>query len=337
MTGSEHNHRTPGRDGRICRGVFRHALPALLCLSLILGGCGREEEAQGPEAVSLRLNEPQMLLIVSSERRRTEDLYTEQVWSTPVDSEGRTYEDAFGARMKEFFIELEAMNCMAEAQDLKIQGEERRLLDDAAGSFYDASVAGSSLAEQLSKEDTADLFRIYALALSERAAMMSDRRAEVSESEAKVIRVQQIITDDAAAAEKAFERAQTGADFYALAQTYSRNHAIQVRLTRGELPKEAEDAAFALNEGDLSGIVQSGGLYYIFKCIDAYDEKETALRRQAMQEERLRTVVSEAFEQWCGSHCVEIDSEAFDRVLETAKAGSYQGDDFFAAVKAAVP
>lgn len=337
MTGSEFNHRTPGRDERTRRGVFRHALPAILCLSLILGGCAQEAEIQGPEAVSLRLNEPQMLLIVSSERKRTEELYTDQVWGTAVDKEGRTYEDAFGARMKEFFIELEAMNCMAETQDLKIQGEERRLLDDAAGAFYESSVAGSGFAEQLSKDDTADLFRIYALALSERAAMMSDRRAEVSESEAKVIRVQQIITDDIAAAEKALERAQGGADFYALAQTYSRNHAIQVRLTRGELPQEAEDAAFCLNEGELSGIVQSGGLYYIFKCIDPYDEKETALRRQIMQEERLRTVVSEAYERWCGGHCVEIDSEAFDRVLETAKAGSYQGDDFFAAVKAAVP
>lgn len=335
MRESELNHRTPGRNGRTCRGVFRHVLPALLALTLLLGGCGKEEEARGPEKVSLRLNEAQMLLIASSERKRTEELYTDRIWQVEVGDGGRTYEEAFGDRMKEFFIELEAMDCLAEAQGLKIQGEERKRLDDAAAAFYETSVAGTDLADRLSRDDTAALFRDYALALAERNAMMSDRRAEVSESEAKVIRVQQIITDDPAAAEKALERAQSGGDFYALAQTYSRNRSIQVRLTRGELPQEAEDAVFRLNDGELSGIVQAGGLYYIFKCIDAYDEKETALRRQTMQEERLRTVVSEAFEDWCDGHSVEIDSQIFGNVLETAKTGSYQGEDFFAAVKAA--
>ena len=335
MRESELNHPTPGRDGRICRGVFRYVLPVLLALTLLLSGCGKEEEARGPEKVSLRLNEAQMLLIASSERKRTEELYTDRIWQVEVGDGGRTYEEAFGDRMKEFFIELEAMDCLAEAQGLKIQGEERKRLDDAAAAFYETSVAGTDLADRLSRDDTAALFRDYALALAERNAMMSDRRAEVSESEAKVIRVQQIITDDPAAAEKALERAQSGGDFYALAQTYSRNRSIQVRLTRGELPQEAEDAVFRLNDGELSGIVQAGGLYYIFKCIDAYDEKETALRRQTMQEERLRTVVSEAFEDWCDGHSVEIDSQIFGNVLETAKTGSYQGEDFFAAVKAA--
>ena len=132
MRESELNHRTPGRDGRTCRGVFRHVLPALLVLTLLLGGCGKEEEARGPEKVSLRLNEAQMLLIASSERKRTEELYTDRIWQVEVGDGGRTYEEAFGDRMKEFFIELEAMDCLAEAQGLKIQGEERKRLDDAA-------------------------------------------------------------------------------------------------------------------------------------------------------------------------------------------------------------
>lgn len=318
---------------------YRARIPALfrlsalvLLIAVFLSACGKKEAAE-PETkeTPVPYTAAQMTLVVSSERQRTEAVYGERIWKVPAGNDGGNYEQAFYGQMREFFIELAAMNGMAAERGLKLGTEERRRLAEAAERFY-TEISASGGASVPGREETEDLFFQYALAQRLKESMVTDRRAEVSENEAKVIRIRQIVNSDRAMAETALDRAMNGADFYALAQSYSDSRTIEFRAARGELPAACEEAAFALEDGEISPITEADGKFYIFMCVDSYDEAETAIRRQAMQAARLKRIVNEAYGKYLSEHIITVDEAAWESVVANA-AGSFQGADFFAAVR----
>lgn len=312
----------------------RAGLAALfLALAVLLSACG-QKTAEEPETkeTPVPYTAAQMTVVVSAERQRTEAVYGERIWKVPAGSAGENYEQAFYGQMREFFIELAAMNGMAKERGLKLGTDERRRLAEAAERFYGEISAAEGGAEVPGREETEELFFQYALAQRLKESMLSDRRAEVSENEAKVIRVRQIVNGDRVMAETALDRALNGADFYALAQSYSDSRTIEFRAARGELPAACEEAAFALEEGEISPLTEADGKFYIFQCVDSYDEAETAIRKQAMQAVRLRRIVNEAYGKYLSEHIITVDEAAWESVVANA-AQSFRGTDFFAAVR----
>ena len=68
-------------------------------------------------------------------------------------------------------------------------------------------------------------------------------------------------------------------------------------LGRGQETENYEEAAFALEEGQISAPVESEGKYYIIKCIDSYNEEETAKRKSelslARKDQAFRSIYDE--------------------------------------------
>ena len=184
-------------------------------------------------------------------------------------------------------------------------------------------------------EDTEEIFRQYALAVKLRKTMLEDRSAEVSESEAKVIRIQQIRTPDENTAMQIYDRALGGADLYALAKAYDTERSTALKVGRGEMAKPLEEAAFALEDGEVCAPVRYDGQYYIFKAVDSYDETETALRRQSLQTKRRQDIVREACRVYQKKHRIAMDPDSWDQVVKQA-GFPYSGENFFAAVKEAL-
>ncbi len=277
----------------------------------------------------------QMLLLVASEKQHTEDIYTEKIWDIQIGGTGRNYRDAFFDEMKQFFIEMTAMNGMAAERGIKLDSSEKKKLTEAAEEFYLSSVAPEEKLAGLGSDETAEMFLQYALAMKLRSSMMQDRRAEISESEAKVVRVQQLIADDENTASQIYERAAEGADFYALAKTYGTERSASLKVGRGELPAPLEEVVFSLEDGQVSEPMIHEGRYYIFKAVDSYDEKETAIRRQGLQSEKLRSIVREAYTGYIRKHRITMEDALWDQVRE-ASDFSYSGEDFFSAVREAM-
>lgn len=277
----------------------------------------------------------QMLLLTASGRQAVEKLYTDRIWDVRTGAAGRRYEDAFYEGMKQFFVELAVMNGIAAERGVKLDAGEKKALSDAAREFYASSVEGREPLGNLSEEDTEEMFRQYALALKLKNQMLQDRKTEVSESEAKVIRIQQIRTPDENTAQLIFDRASEGADFYALAKAYETERSTSLKTGRGSLPEELEKAAFSLEDGEVSSPVLYDGQYYIFKSLDSYDEAETAVRRKGLQAERLRDVLADACRDYRRRYRVSLDSQRWEQAA--AQAGfPYEGESFFTAVKEAM-
>lgn len=115
------------------------------------------------------------------------------------------------------------------------------------------------------------VYEQYCLANKLVEELTKDVNVEVSDSEARIIQVEQILIktyavdangnqaplseEDKAAkrqtAEEALHKAESGTDFSVLAESYNEGDAVNYKVGRGEFPESFEEAAFALSDGEL--------------------------------------------------------------------------------------
>lgn len=302
----------------------------LLCAVLLLASCSGEQD-QKPETVPYSAG--QMILVSASARQKVEEIYTDQVWSVPT-GDNQTFEEAFTERLKNFFPEMAAMDQLAEERGIKLDSDERSSLEQAASSFYDSSVSGNSMFQGLGEKETRDLFLSYALAVKLRDSMVSDRNAEVSESEARVIRVQKLVFSSREDAENVAEKIASGTDFDTAGRESGAAENLSLMVKRGDLPQEIEKTLYALETDEISGVLKEDESYCIYRCVSSYDEEETAVHRQAMERERAREVLREACGSYLSEHEIVMDSGVWEQVVAAMDA-PYAGENFFDAVKEA--
>jgi len=315
--------------------LFVRLLPVLLAALLFCGCGGRKKQREEEPARVLGYTPQQVRLVLLSARARTEELYTDQVWQVRLGEQGESYEQAFLEEMEDFFLELCAMGGMAEERGLRLSAEEQVRLSDAAQAFYESSARGDSRLSDLTREETEQLFLDYAAALRLKQQLSEDRDAEVSESEARVIRLELVRTDDRAVAETIRDKALEGGDLYALAQTYAAGRGVPVKAGRGDLPKEVEEEVFSLEEGQVSSVWERDGMFCVYRLADSYDEAETRKRRLLLREQRVREMTGKAYREYLRRNQVLVDEEVFRQAREGLEGG-YTGPDFFRAVQEAL-
>jgi foldase protein PrsA len=280
----------------------------------------------------VRYSRQQMLLVVLSQKKSYQNAYTEKIWNTAAGSSGKTFRDVFFGETEEFFRELTVMNLLASKNGISLGTEEKRKIEEAADSFFESSVQKTEALQGMTKEETEDLFRQYFLAVKTEESLISGSRIEVSDSDARVVRVQQIVTADSKTANDVHQKAAAGDDFYSLAKTSSSSGDISLKIVRGTVAPAIEDAVFALNDGEISSIVLLDGKYYIFKCVQSYDREETAIRKKTLEKERLNATVRKTYEDFAAQSHVTMDASLWEKVVSGADS-SYEGADFFTSVK----
>ena len=129
------------------------------------------------------------------------------------------------------------------------------------------------------------------------AALTVQRIADEVPATAEQVHAQHILVADAALAEELQSQVAGGADFATLAQTHSLD--LSTRVAGGDLgwfapgtltTPEVETAAFALQPGEISDIVQSALGYHVIKVLERGDH--------ALNPETWRRLRQEAVDDW---------------------------------------
>lgn len=270
-------------------------------------------------------------VIASSEKNRTEQALGSGIWQAKT-AEGTPYAEVWAENIDTFMTELEAIQSVAEERGVKLTGAEKKAMNRAADEYMQALTDGDK--ENLggvTKEDVRKLYQDYLLAQRTAEDVSGNEALEVSDSEAKVIRVLYAVSDDRDAAQAVHDAAESGTDFAtaARAEGLEVQNASPCRGECGDDPDEKtlEDAEFALAEGEESGVVESGGKYYVIRCVDDYDETATAARKEQMFRARLAA----AFEQLLGGRVQKAASASDFRraAAEYVKLQCPSEADFF--------
>ena len=297
------------------RAGRRAACAAGLALFL-LAGCGpREASMEGERAAEADYTQGQIMVIAATERNRYQNIYTSQLWQVEADPEGNTFEEVLKDQMGRFLVELATVDQMAQEQGVELTSQEEDSLKSLSQEYYAGLTQEDLDYMGVAQDEVYDLYCMYYRADKMVEEMTQGQNLEVSDAEAKVIEIQQIRLDTREEAEEVLTLAQEeGADFASLGARYSTGSQLARSMEWSEEMDALGEAAFALEQDAVSGIVEQDGGYYILKCVNAYDQEATAVRKERLAQEKKSEAFSGIYEPYAAEHVVVLAADTWESV-----------------------
>lgn len=280
----------------IRRGIWS-IMAAVLSLAL-LSGC-KKELASVSEITEIKAYTlPQTMIVVAAERNQYQQIYTSQIWGVTL-PDGKTFEDYLLGQVKEFLEEMKMMNLLAQKEEITITSAEKEELRKLSEEYFKSLTQEDLDYLAIEEEDVRTMYEEYYLANKVVTELTKDMNLEISDSEAKVIVVEQIVLSDIAVAGEVLLRVLAeGADFEAIAREYSEDPMTTCQIGRGEQPGAREEAAFSLALGEVSQVVEENNQYYIMKCVSDYDEDATQERKAGLYQKRKKEAFDQIYRQF---------------------------------------
>lgn len=304
----------------------------LASAACLLSGCKKGVALMADGKVEKGYSLPQIMVIAMTEKNRYEDVCTEQIWDVKVQEGEETFKTLLTEQLQSFMEEMKIMNLLAQEKQISLTSEERADMEQAAEEYYQALTASDIEYMGVTKEDVQTVFEDYRLASKLVDELTGDVSLEVSDSEAKVITIQQAVTENRDTAEAlAVSASAEGADFQKSASDAGLSVTTR-QLGRAEESKDFEDAAFALVSGQVSGVIESDGSYYVLKCVSDYDEAATVERKARIYQERKWKAFTEIYDGFKSGINLTYSGDPWKK-LDFTEQEVAENADFFAIYK----
>ena len=258
------------------------------------------------------------------------------------------FEDELRENVLNNLAQMKAMVRIAQYESVSLEEKELLGTQAAAHAYYESLSGEAKNFLSVTEEEIETLYEEYALANKLYYQMTSDADTEVSDDEARVAVIQQILiktvkmtdgtetemTEDEKKeafeqAKEAWRKARDGADFTVLAESFNDSDTpTDVTFSRNTMPKEVEDAVFDMENDSISDVLKTEKGYYIIKCIDSYDKELTDENKKTIIEKRQE----EAFWNLYRKFMDEAPSVFNDAAWEAVKQEQVNGietKDFF--------
>ncbi len=284
-------------------------LAAVVLTAVIVCGCGVKETLLSGRKSEREYGKAESMVIVTTERLRYEELYTDKIWDVAVDESGTTFEETLVNQIHDFLKELKTMSRMADEENVTLSGKERELVKQAAAQYMEnLKNAGDSF--EITRDVAESLYEDYWKAEKLVETLTENVNLEVSDSEAKVITVDEIVLSDKDQADETLKKVRTeGTDFMTVAKEVSEDQEIEKKISRGMRSEEYEQVAYALASGEISDVIGADGKYYILRCVSDYDEAATKIRKEEMVREKKNEAFYETYSEYAAKvHLAKDDS-----------------------------
>ncbi len=261
-------------------------------------------------------------LLLANVKNQYEEAFGEEIWEQEI--EGQSFKAYAKEMVKNQLAQLKCMVLYAEKMEISLTAEESDSLLQAARLYHEDLSPEEQQALEVSVEEIYLLYQHLALAERVYADLTQDVDEEISDAEAKVIVVWHIFkargegNEETIKAELMELREQIvtqGVDFASLAKEYSEDEKLEYAFGRGEMEQSFETAAFSLEAGAVSGIVETSEGYHIIKCISDYDVEKTAQNKEALLKKRKQEAFDREYAQFTKDLTSEFNTEAWAKVV----------------------
>ena len=272
----------------------------------------------------------QAMVIISNERNRYENAYSEDIWKISVDDEGTGFDKLTIQNVKSYLEEIKLLCMLADERGISITSTERDIVRQMTDEYMAGLDEGDLEYIGCTREDVqkmyTDIFQAEKLINSITGTVDS----EISDSEAKVISIQQIVTADEKKAKAILKRIKIdGENFNSMASRYTEDDEIDLKLMRSDNDEDIiTRTAFSLEENEVSNILFKDGLYYIIKCTDGYAEEDTLLRKARLEEAMNNKAVMDIIGPYRNEHNIQF-VERFWNNMDFSEPDGSEADDFF--------
>lgn len=340
------------------KGAGRRLIPMpvclLLCMVLLLpSGCSKVAQTDIQFTTGLSEHElfkigqevctsQQAAVLLASQRNSYEAVYGDGIWKIPIGESD--FEGVVLDSMKALLAQMKCMVLMAEEYGVTLPEGEKRRIREAAAEFCQAADKRELAAAGVTEDDVYQVFYEYRLSNQLIDELTQNVDVEISDNDARIIQVQQIffsVVDgegnsvppeekenryDRMAAIR--QRVDSGEDFGKLAEIYDVNQQTHFALGRGEMPQAYEETVFALEDGEVSDIIETDAGFYLVKCLEDYDIEATQAHKEQMGAVKKKDAFSQLYDTFTAGLTSEFNQSAWEQ-LSMAGEGRITGADFF--------
>ena len=221
------------------------------------------------------------------------------------------------------------MDLLAQSQEVTLSEEETAKVAEAAKEYYASLSEDETAYMDVAEADIAEYYTHYALAQKLYHSLTNGVNEEVSDDEARVMEIMQIYVTDEDRAHEVEQKLAQGDDFASVANNYNELSAIQVTVSRDDLPDEVEEVAFQLDDNAVSGMIAAGNGYYFIKCLNKYNEELTEANKSNIVEKREKEAFDDVYNEFVASLSSRQNTDLWDGI-ELTTDGSIQTNSFFA-------
>lgn len=273
----------------------------------------KKDEVFRIETMSCML--PEIMIYLTNTQDQYESVFGKEIWKTDLD--GVTLEENVKETVLAQLAQVKTMNLLAEKHGVTLDEGEQRKVQEAAADYYASLNETERDVLQADEETIEKLYAEFALANKVYEYIIKDINPEISDDEARTITVQYVLiktyTRDGtgkrieyseSAKEDALRQAREilemaraeDADFEELVLQYSEGEKGNYSFGKGEADSAFEKAAFNLETGEISGIVETSYGYNIIKCINTFNREETDENKVKIVEKRREEVFGQEYD-----------------------------------------
>ncbi len=276
-----------------------------------------------------------------------ENNFGTDIWQ--VEDEGASFEEKVKENCLSTIAQVKAMNLLAQEKGIELTEQEISQAQSAADEYYDSLTdEEKSAMKNITKDEIFTLYKEYALADKLYEYIIKDINPEISDDEARTITVKQIVfktytldsngqkvpvSDEEKEtirkkAEDVARQLKEGADFDALEELYNEADEGTVSFGKGDVDQVVEDAAFNLDTGEVSGVIEANDYFVILQCISTFNREETEANKVRIVEERKREVFGEQYDAFTASLSKVLNTDLWNKI-ETPTSENISTTSFF--------
>lgn len=319
---------------------------AVLCaLMLTLTGCGEKNGAgtrivltTGFESDEIfRINrvscrKAELMVYLTNTQNQYENVFGEEIWERDFD--GVTLEENVKETVLARIARIKAMTLLARQEGVELDEEEIAAANEAAREYF-ASLSDREVELlDISLDEISTMYQEYALANKVYNYIIKDINPEISDDEARTITVQHILfrtytlnagggfveASDQTKEEiytlalEVRQRLDDGEDFESLMEQYNEDNINTYHIRHGEMDAAFETAAFSLDTGQVSDVVETVYGYEIIRCISTFDREQTDINKVKIVEERRKQVFEQQYEEFVSTLTKKLNETLWEEI-----------------------
>ncbi len=318
-------------------------IPLFLC-SFLLAACGsinrdtkivlttgfRNDEVFRIESASCYKKE--VMVYLTNLQNQYEQVYGTEIWQQERD--GVTLEESVKESVLAELAQIKTMNLMAEKYGLTLSDTEKESVKEATAVYFDSLTGAEKKQMGVSRDTIRHLYSEYALADKVYAYIIDDINPEISDDEARIITLQQILIktgkeDEAGnyvpftaeekdyaymTAMRALQQIESGEDFEVVSSIYNESDESTVYVRKGDKGAAYEETAFRLGNGEVSDVFEEEEGFYILKCISTLNREETDSNKVKIVDERRREAFSKEYDSFAETLTRDMNEEVWQEI-----------------------
>lgn len=291
----------------------------------------KKDEVFRIETMSCML--PEIMVYLTNTQDQYESVFGKEIWKTDLD--GVTLEENIKETVLAQLAQIKTMNLLAEKHGVTLDENEIKKVQEAAKEYYLSLNETEREVLQVDEEMINKLYAEFALANKVYEYIIKDINPEISDDEARNITVQYVLIktyirdgtgkkieysenakqDVLRQIEDIHELAgQEDSDFEELVLQYSEGEKGSISFGKGEMDPAFEVAAFNLETGEISEIVETQQGYNIIKCINTFNREETDANKVKIVEKRREEVFGQEYDAFITSLTRTINEPLWEEV-----------------------